>query len=75
MILPSKYIREDEALLGVGAKILGLLIHDMPLSELWEKSKKQLDLGNFERFVLTLDMLYVMGLIVFDDNEIQRIRK
>lgn len=75
MILPSKYIREDEALLGVGAKILSLLVDAMPLSELWDKSKKQLHLANFERFVITLDMLYVMGLIVFDENEIKRAEK
>lgn len=75
MILPSKYLREDEALLGVGAKILGILRHDMPLSELWEESKAQENMSSFERFVIALDMLYIMGLIVFENHKIKRIEK
>ena len=72
MILPNKYVREDEALLGTGAKVLALLDHDIYLTELWEKAKESESINNFERFVLSLDMLYILGLIVFDENKIKR---
>lgn len=75
MILPSKYIQEDEALLGLGAKILSILYEDKALSELWEETKAQQNVSNYERFVLALDMLYVMGLIIFEDQKIKRIAK
>lgn len=75
MILPNKYLREDEALLGVGGKILLLLQQDMLLSELWEVTKKKENIGNFERFVLALDLLYLLGLIIFDENKIKRVKE
>ena len=75
MILPNKYLREDEALLGVGGKILLLLQQDMLLSELWEETKKKENIGNFERFVLALDLLYLLGLIIFDENKIKRVKE
>jgi hypothetical protein len=75
VILPNKYLREDEALLGVGGKILLLLQQDMLLSELWEVTKKKENIGNFERFVLALDLLYLLGLIIFDENKIKRVKE
>jgi hypothetical protein len=75
VILPNKYLREDEALLGVGGKILLLLQQDMLLSELWEETKKKENIGNFERFVLALDLLYLLGLIIFDENKIKRVKE
>jgi hypothetical protein len=75
VILPNKYLREDEALLGVGGKILLLLQQDMLLSELWEETKNKENIGNFERFVLALDLLYLLGLIIFEENEIKRVKE
>lgn len=75
MILPNKYLREDEALLGLGAKILALLDCDAPLSELWEQTKAKENVGSYERFVLALDMLYLLGLIIFEDSKIKRIKE
>lgn len=72
MILPNKYLREDETLLGIGAKLLSLLNYDKSLSELWEEAKVIDTLANFERFVLSLDMLFILGLIVFEDNKLKR---
>lgn len=75
MILPSKYIEEHESLLGVGAKLLRYIDNDIALSELWEESKAQKYLLNFERFILALDMLYAMGLISLEDQTIRRTNK
>ena len=36
MILPTKHIRPDRALIGVGAEVLGLLVQPMTVSGLWD---------------------------------------
>ncbi len=72
MILPNKYIQESSSLIGMGGKVLSLLKNDMPLSELWELSKIKSVVNNYERFVLVLDMLFVMGLIDLENDKIIR---
>ncbi len=72
MILPNKYLREDEALIGFGTVMLKHLTTERPLSDLWEDVKGYESFGNFERFILVLDMLYILGLIEFKNNKIQR---
>lgn len=56
----------------MGGKVLSLLKNDMPLSELWELSKIKSVVNNYERFVLVLDMLFVMGLIDLENDKIIR---
>ncbi len=73
MILPNKYLREDEALIGFGSIILKHLKIKRQLSELWEEVKTNESFANFERFILVLDMLYMLGLIEFKSNKIQRV--
>ncbi|GAC19009.1 hypothetical protein GARC_2042 [Paraglaciecola arctica BSs20135] len=52
-----------------------LLQQDMLLSELWEETKEKENIGNFERFVLALDLLYLLGLIIFEENKIKRVKE
>ena len=72
MILPNKYVREDEALIGFGSVMLKRLTAEQTLSNLWEEVKGCESFGNFERFILVLDMLYMLGLVEFKNNKIQR---
>lgn len=73
MILPTKYIREDETLLAVGAILLKKLSTQKSLSALWESSREISNIGSYERFILALDMLYILGLINIENNKIMRI--
>lgn len=72
MILPSKHIRQDQALIGVGAIVLGELHQAHTVTSLWERSRLHSQVGTFERFVLALDMLYVTGVITFTEGMIAR---
>lgn len=72
MIMPTKFIQEDEALIGVGAILLERLSSEKSLSDLWECTKKIPNVGNFERFILSLDMLFVLDLIVLKNNKLMR---
>jgi hypothetical protein len=71
--MPSKYIREDEALIGVGATLLQHIDKKINLSSLWDNVKHIESIGTFERFILTLDLLFLLGLIDVRKNEIVRI--
>lgn len=73
MIMPNKYLREDEALIGFGSVVLGHLKTGRYLSDLWEDVKSFESVGNFERFILALDMLFLLGLIEFENNKIRKV--
>ena len=67
MILPSKHLSQDRALLTVGAAILRHLSHPVTVSALWEqmprsasdqKAPPQL---RYDGFVLALDLLFLIS--------------
>lgn len=76
MILPDKNITLSNSLIGLGSKIIIELNTPQTVSSLWEKVRKRyLEIRTFERFVLTLDLLYAMGLIEVENGIIKRITK
>lgn len=68
MILPTKYISPDESLLGVGATILKSIHEPLTVSSLWERARSEANIGNFERFVLAANLLYLIGAIDYQDG-------
>jgi hypothetical protein len=69
MILPSKHISQDRALLSVGARILLNLSQPKTVSALWEEmlplTVRENDVPpmHYDGFVLALDLLFLMGVI------------
>jgi len=78
MILPTKRIPEERALVRVGADVLKCLNQERTVSRLWtvvreRRSKRgSRDILTFEWFVLSLDMLFALGLVDFVDGRIRR---
>jgi hypothetical protein len=73
MILPDKSVTLSNSLIGLGSQIIIELSSPQTVSSLWEKArKKYLEIRTFERFVLTLDLLYAMGLIDLEKGIIRR---
>lgn len=72
MILPSKHISEDQALLGVGAVLIQELRQPQTVTSLWEKVRSHRAVGTFERFVLALDLLHITGVVVLANGMIER---
>jgi len=68
MLMPNKYLSEEETLLGAGVTIIEKLSFKKSLSKLWDEIKDDIRMYNFERFILTLDMLFILGLIELDEN-------
>ena len=72
MILPTKHISQNEALLGVGATVLSHLQGPMTVSGLWERLRSEPNVGTFERFVLAANLLYIIGAIDMENGLILR---
>ena len=72
MILPSKHISENQALLGVGAVVLRYLERPQTVTSLWDKVRDEGAVGTFERFVLALNLLHITGVVVLSQGMIRR---
>jgi hypothetical protein len=73
MILPNKNIKLNNSLLGLGAILLPSLQFPTTVSELWTRVKDYPSQTiSFEKFILTLDFLYVIGLIELSEGLIKR---
>jgi len=79
MILPTKHIRPDRALLAVGADVLGCLREPMTVSRLWAeirtaRSDRAVSAPiNYDWFVLALDLLFIVKAVQFDRGLVQKI--
>lgn len=79
MILPSRHLSQDRALLTVGAQILMRLDHPKTVSGLWEELRcSDADQANppsrlsYDWFVLALDLLFAMDAIDLKSGLIAR---
>lgn len=78
MILPTKHVRPDRALIGVGAEVLNILKRPMTMSRLWDEVRGRRSLHmptapiDYQWFVLSLDLLYTVGAVDFDRGLVRR---
>lgn len=78
MILPSKHLHQDRALLTVGATILRNLSRPATVSALWEQTlcaveeKKAQFTLRYDEFVLALDVLFLVGAVELRDGLLVR---
>ena len=73
MILPNKFLEEKDSLLYVGALLLNKLDVPNSVSELWNQVNDNKSVNNYERFIITLDMLYILNLIELKNEKIRRV--
>lgn len=72
MIMPTKHISINKSLIGVGGLILSHLKRPNTISNLWNTLRKHPDVVTFERFILTIDMLYAIGAVEMVDGLLRR---
>lgn len=78
MILPTKHLNQDRALLTVGARILPRLDHPKTVSALWEELSCESETSTrpralrYDAFVLTLDLLFLLGTIHLHEGRLAR---
>jgi hypothetical protein len=75
MIAPTKHITLDGSLIGVGATLLKQLAEPRTITALWESSRQIPSVRTFQRFVLALDLLYIVGAIeLVGESVIQKVK-
>lgn len=74
MILPTKFIEEEDTLLRVGIDLLGILGKEKKITNLWDKSKDIPSIETYERFILGLDLLFCFGLVDLQEDLVIRIK-
>lgn len=77
MLMPTKHINTENALIGVGAIVLSLLDQKKTVSKLFfelQAARKQSDLPtiHFDWFVLALDFLFSIGAIEYSAGLIEK---
>jgi hypothetical protein len=79
MILPTKHISQDRALLTVGSHILKQLNKRKTVSALWEKIISEYNVMqdashgiSYDWFVLALDLLFAIDAIEIKDGLLRR---
>lgn len=73
MILPSKHLPQERALLTIGANLLAVLERPMTVSALWQSVQQKNHAGlSFDWFVLALDLLYLLGAVQLRDGLLTR---
>lgn len=72
MILPTKSIKLRFSIINCGAIVLSLLEENDTVSAIWERVNSQETLVNYEKYVLTLDFLFMVGAIEYKKGLIVR---
>jgi len=78
MILPTKHLRPDRALLAIGGELLGCLREPMTVSRLWDELRSRRGGAsepapvNYDWFVLALDLLFTVGAVEFERGLVRR---
>jgi hypothetical protein len=78
MILPTKRLNQDRALLYVGSEVLSLLDEPKTVSRVWDElgklraSKCETSVLTYDWFVLSLDLLFSIQAIDFERGLLRR---
>ena len=78
MILPTKHIRPERALLTIGAEILGAMRGPMTVSRVWDEVRRRRGEAAepapiaYDWFVLALDLLFAMKAVEFEDGLLRK---
>lgn len=81
MILPTKRLSPERAMLTIGGEILRLLTEPKTVSRLWDElgiilgERSSTRMASYDWFILTLDLLYMLGSIEMDHGKIRRINQ
>lgn len=80
MLMPTKHIKTENALIGVGAEVLELLERDKTVSTLFRdlqnrRRENGLTTIYFDWFLLSLDFLYLVGAVRFESGVLKKMNQ
>ena len=68
MILPDEHTRVSNSLLNAGATLLSTMRPRQTVTELWSRTRARPEIRTFDRFVLGLDLLFILGVVSYKDG-------
>lgn len=69
MILPNKHLLSQDSLIGVGGLLLTKIDSaGITVSKLWEGVRDRREIGNYDRFILALDTLFLLGYLNMENG-------
>lgn len=72
MILPTKHLLSQDSLVGVGGLIMARVGKGTTVSKLWEQLRERREVGSYERFILALDTMYLLGFLELKEGLLVR---
>ena len=78
MILPTKHLKPERALLSIGSYILSHLHEPATVSRLWDEIRSRPDYQsetapiNYEWFVLAMDLLFMIDAVKFERGLVRK---
>lgn len=78
--MPTKHIKTENALIGVGAEVLVLMDRDKTVSRLFsdlqeDRRQNELSTIHFDWFLLAMDFLFSIGAIRFESGLIKKMNQ
>lgn len=78
--MPTKHIKTENALIGVGAQILEELIEAKPVSTLFHdiqlrRQNNDMATIHFDWFLLAIDFLFIVGAVRFEFGLIKKMNQ
>ena len=72
MVMPTKHTTVARSILGVGATLLAMLDAPRTVSALWDQAKRNPAIGSYVRFLLGLDLLFILGAVELRGGRVRR---
>ncbi len=78
--MPTKHIKTENALIGVGGEVLALLDEDKTVSRLFfdlqeRRRSNELSTIHFDWFLLAVDFLFSLGAVRFEEGVLKKLNQ
>lgn len=71
MILPNKHLLSKDSLIGIGGLLLTKIDpNGITVSRLWDGVRVRREIDTYDRFILALDTLYLLGYLELEDGKL-----
>jgi len=76
MILPNKHLLSQDSLIGVGGLLLTKVgSGGITVSRLWEGVRDRREVGTYDRFIMALDTLFILGYLDLVDGMLIKLER
>lgn len=72
MILPTKHLTLSRSMLYAGGVIIEEMERASTVTVLWDRCRRRPEVGTFDRFILGLDLLFMLGIVAYEDGMLRR---